>query len=303
MAFTPSNRDVGYARPVALALTRPALAAAALRLAVEVIRSFFLPQFENSILRRRPIVNVDHPLDASVPFDPRYVKKYLEFMILWIRSFYSLWRVYGDAAVPELAAYIDAIRALYVKAGSVYKIAHTTTTRPAKNYNLRFAIIHATDPHLNCVPSLHVLIVAANWMLAEDALARMPPSRGAAARRQRGFRAEAWLRRLRGEALAITESVLLVKQHSVNCIGATLYCLTRFFPVFSGERAEAFVRDLFAPHDGASRDLGRPLGPEVAEKLRFRMREVRDGLEAAYASHPEKGWRAPVLEFIKSYEA
>jgi hypothetical protein len=267
------------------------------------MRSFFLPQFENAIFRRRPIVNVDHPLDDSVPFDPRYVKKYLEFMILWIRSFYSLWKVYGDVAVPELAAYIDSIRALYAKAGSVYKIAHTTTTRPAKNYNLRFAIIHATDPHLNCVPSLHVLIVVANWMLAENALARMPPPRGAAARRQRGFRAEPWLRRLRGEALAITESVLFVKQHSVNCVGATLYCLTRFFPAFSGERSEAFVRDLFAQDDGASRGLGMPLESEVAEKLRCRMREVRDDMEAAYAAHPEKGWRAPILEFIKSYEA
>jgi hypothetical protein len=286
---------------VALTLRKPKLAAAALRLAVEAIRSFFLPQFENAIFRRRPIVEVDHPLDASVPFDPGYVKKYLEFMKLWIWSFYSLWEVYGDVAIPELAAYIDSIRALYVKAGGVYKIAHTTTTRPAKNYNLRFAIIHATDPHLNCVPSLHVLIVVANWMLAENALAAMKAFPAPIGGSMRGFDPAKWLAALRGEALAITESVLFVKQHSVNCIGATLYCLKRFFPRFEGETAESFVRDLFSGDGGAPGGAAGRLDPEIADKLRGRMREVRDDMEAVYAARPELGWRAPVLEFIKGY--
>jgi hypothetical protein len=297
--------NAGYARPIALALSRPALTAAALRLVVEALRSFFLPQFQNVFFHRRPTVNVDDPLDASVPFDPRYVKKYLQFVRLWIGSFYTIWRLYGDGAIPGLVAYIDAIRSLYADAGKVYKRVHTTTTRPSRNYNLRFAIIHAVDPHLNCIPSLHVLVVAANWMLAESFVKELgsPPRRGPGfhGRRgfdasQRGFDASLWIEELRSEALAITESVLFVKQHSVNCIGVSLYCLGRFYPHFEGKRGEAFVRDLFA--DGLGTAQG--LAPELGEKLRRRMREVRDELEGAFASHPERGWRAPVLEFIKS---
>jgi hypothetical protein len=295
--FRVSKADVGYARPIALALRKPRLTAAALRLAVEVLRSFFAPQFANAIARRRPVVNVDHPLDAMIPFEPGYVGKYLEFMKLWMGTFYSLWCLYGDAAIPELAAYVDSIRALYADAGKVYLTVHTTTTRPAKNYNLRFAIIHATDPHLNCIPSLHVLIVAANWMLAERFMASVPrPDRAP----RRGFDAAAWLDSLRGEALAITESVLFVKQHSVNCVGASLYCLRRFFPCFEGERSEDFVRDLFSgktARGGASTRIE----PQLAERLRLRMREVRDELEAVFGAGPERGWSAPILEFIAGY--
>jgi hypothetical protein len=284
-----SMAKVGYARPVALALTRPTLTVAALRLVIEALRSFFLPQFENVLFRRRPVVNVDHPLDACVPFDPGYSKKYLEFVKLWIGSFYSIWRLYGRQSIPGLASYVDSIGALYAEAGRVYRKAHTTTTRPSANYNLRFALIHATDPHLNCIPSLHVLVVTGNWMLAESLVGSMPPLPG--------FDAQAWIDSLRGEALAITESVLFMKQHSVNCVGASLYCLRRFFPRFEGERADAFVRDLFAEGRGAPRSLD----PELAERLRCRMREIRDDLEGAYAAHPDRGWRPPIMRFIMSY--
>jgi hypothetical protein len=286
--------DLGYARPIASALGRPAYTLAALRLVLEAMRSFFLPQLENALFRRRGVVNVDHPLDATIPFEPGYVKKYLEFIKLWMGSFYTIGRIYGPAAEAGLVAYVDRIRALYADAGRVYRELHTTTTRPAKNYNLRFAVIHAMDPHLNCIPSLHVLIVTANWLLAEDLLSRLPPLNGGKAT-SRGFDPSAYVEALRGEALAITESVLFVKQHSVNCVGASLYCLERFFPGFVGDRAESFVRDLFAD--------GRSLAPEPAEALRGRMREVRDALAASYAARPQRGWRAPVLEFIESYAA
>ena len=81
---------IGYARPIALALSRPRFLFSALRLGTEALRSFFLPQFENAVFNRRPVVNVDHPLDASIPFDPSYMKKYLEFVQLWMASFYQI---------------------------------------------------------------------------------------------------------------------------------------------------------------------------------------------------------------------
>jgi hypothetical protein len=279
---------VGYARPIALALSRPALAGSALRLAFEAVRSFFLPQFANMVFHRRPVVNVDHPLDAEVPFDPHYVKKYLEFVELWIGSFYSIWKLYGDAAIPGLVGYIDAIRGLYSDAGSIYWKVHTTTTRPARNYNMHFALIHATDPHLNCIPSLHVLIVVANWLLVEDLVEQLGDPVPVP---HPGFDASAWIEHLRAEAVAITESILFVKQHSVNCIGVSLYYLKRRFPRFDSSRVGTFVRDLFAEGCDALEDK---------DALRARILEICDLLELFYTERAEGEWRSPILDFIGS---
>ncbi len=282
---------IGYARPIALALSRPRFLFSALRLGTEALRSFFLPQFENAVFKRRPVVNVDHPLDASIPFDASYVKKYLEFVQLWMATFFRLWRFYGREAEAEIVGFLGAIRRLYAEAGTVYLTVHTTTTRPAKNINLHFAVIHALDPHLDCVPSLHVLLVVANWLLATEIVVRL------GADNARGFSGESvelWLGSLRGEALAITESVLFVKQHSVNCIGASLFYLKANFPRFGDEAAQAFVGDLFASearHDAA-------LGPGCAGELRAFMLDLCASLEKSRAQNPAGSWRETILEFI-----
>jgi hypothetical protein len=281
--------NAGYARPIALALSRPRLLFPALRIFAEALRSFFYPQFENALLGRRPVVNVDHPLDPAVPFDAGYIEKYLEFIKLWMGSFYRIGRLYGGAADPGLVGFAHSIRSLYAEAGSLYKVVHTTTTRPSKNYNLRFAFIHALDPHLNCVPSLHVILVLANWLLTVDLVGRLGADR---ARGLGEAEVARWMDELWAEALAITESVLFVKQHSVNCVGASLYYLKRRFPAFDGERAEAFVAQLFASKDGSL--------PRAAE-LRSVILGVCASLDAAYARDPAQGWRRPLLDFIDSF--
>jgi hypothetical protein len=280
------KQNVGYARPIALALSKPEFLSSALRIAVEAIRSFFFPQFENALLRRRPVANVDHPLDAAIPFDPAYIKKYLEFVKLWMSTFYKFWRLYGPSALPGLLRFLGGIRRLYAEAGMVYGVVHTTTTRPSKNYNLRFAIIHAMDPHLNCVPSLHVLLVVANWILASALAEELGLG---AAKGCSEAEVEAWLASLYAEALAITESVLFVKQHSVNCIGASLFYLKRRFPAFGQAEAEAFVRELFASRDH---------GLEDPEALRRVMLEICASMDASFESRPEEGWMGIILEFI-----
>jgi len=286
--MTPTDRqlktNIGYARPVALALSRPAFAAAGLRLAVEALRSFFTPQNGNALFHRRPVVSVDHPLDSMIPFEPGRIGKYLEFVQLWIGSFYYIWKACGKKSEPVLVDYIDSIRALYAEAGSVYWKVHTTTRRPAKNYDLRFALIHATDPHQNCVPSLHVLVVVANWKLALRAV------------RELGAEAEfgPWAESLRREALDIVESVLYVKQHSVNCVGASLYYLRYRGPRLEDDELRAFAGELFAEAAAA------PGGPSFdVEAIRARILEVYEELCDAYEARPERGWREPMLEFIR----
>ena len=284
----------GYSRPFGLAAAHPRFFLGALRIVAEAARSFFYPQFENALLHRRPVVSVDHPLDASVPFDPAYIKKYLEFVQLWMASFYRLSRFYGAEGRADVLAFLESIRKLYAEAGTVYLSIHTTTRRPAKNYNLRFAVIHALDPHLDCVPSLHVILVVANWLLASEIVARL------GAQNARGFspeHIELWLRSLRDEALAITESVLFVKQHSVNCIGASLYYLKRRYPAFGGEAADAFVLDLFASR---APGLGG-LDAAAATGLRRVMLDVCASMETSYAANPARGWREPILEFIRGF--
>jgi hypothetical protein len=285
MAWRNLERSVGYSRPIALALSRPRLLRAALAIALEATRSFFLPQFENAVFRRRAVINVGHPLDDAIPFIPRHSGKYMEFVKLWMSALYRLWQFYGDGALPELAGFVDGIRRLYKEAGSVYRIVHTTTDRPKENPDLRFALIHALDPHLNCVPSLHVLIVFTNWKLASDFVARKGGARSEAQAR--------WLGRQREEAIAITESVLFVKQHSINCIGASLFYLVRRCPGFTDIDAREAVRDLFAMSEADH--------PAVSE-LRSAVIEVYERMEIAFSAAPERGWRAHILDFIYSFE-
>ena len=279
-----SRINVGYARPIAAALARPALGLAGLRLALEALRSFFLPQFENALFRRRAVVSVDHPLDERVPFDPSRVGTYLEFVKLWIGSLYYLLKRSGPSDIGAFVDYADAIRDLSADAGSVYRRVHTTTDRPSGDDGLRFALIRTVDPHLNCVPSLHVLIVVSNWKIALATAERIGQGRELAL----------WVERLRLEAVAITESVLFVKQHSLNCVGVSLYYLRRRFPRLSEEEVKVFVADLFATEAGRG-----PLSPETARELRQAILAVYRSLDDAYLARPEAGWRAPILEFIR----
>jgi len=287
VAFAFLDKNVGYFRPLALAVSRPRLGRAALDLFLEAMRSFFIPQFANVVFRRRSVVSVDHQLDAEIPFDPRYAGKYLEFVKLWMGSIYKLWKLYGENAICDICRYVDSIRSLYRDAGSVYRRVHTTTERPQANPNLRFALIHALDPHLNCVPSLHVLIVLANWKLAEAFVGRRAASGADSDALEKA--ASNLVASLRDEALAITETVLFVKQHSINCIGASLYYLASRFPGFSDRDAREVVRDLFTVQGSDLAAIG---------EIRAEILGIYESLRADLAERPGLGWRAPLLDFI-----
>jgi hypothetical protein len=88
-------------------------------------------------------------------------------------------------------------------------------------------------------------------------------------------------------ALDITEAILYVKQHSVNCIPAAMYTMTRFDPgLFSVEEAEDFVSALFT----------RPFSPGksaairayIISRYRHFLAEGRNGGD----------WKEPLLKFL-----
>ncbi|MBR1721775.1 MAG: hypothetical protein IJ727_04730, partial [Treponema sp.] len=46
---------------------------------------FFLQYFEKFHILHIPVVHVDHPLDKKIPFTPKKVSVYLDFINLWVR--------------------------------------------------------------------------------------------------------------------------------------------------------------------------------------------------------------------------
>jgi hypothetical protein len=306
---------IGPQRFIWLALTNHRLIGPALKVALAALRQFFLPQFQTAIFHTRPVFYVDHPVDRAIPFKPETVKLYMSFIPLWMNAVFWLNRRYGRAADTLLAAFLEDIARLYDEAGSIYLRYHSTTVRPRRLPNPGCAMIQVLDPHLNCIPSLHVTIVFGAWRLARNVVAAHGDAMGEAGEP----RAEAWLAALYNHALRIAETTMLMKQHSVNCVGASLWYLNARYPEsFNEEHCSAIIDGLFTIE-------GREV--RVKEQARARIREVFTLLKqyaasggdtashgpAATASHgsaattgsgstvPASDWRGPILRFIEGF--
>lgn len=272
-------------RYAGFALVRPAFLGPSLRVALTAVRLFFMPQFQNALLRRRPVAGVDHPVDDRIPWDPSTVALYLSFIPLWMNAVYRLHRRYGAAARVGLRDFLACIERLYEDAARVYLRIHTTTRRPARAPSLRCAVIQVMDPHLNCIPSLHVAIVFAAWDCARSVAEAMGDADSPGT--------VAWLDGLYRHAHRITESTMLMKQHSVNCVGASLWYLSATRPGFDASRCDRVIDELFTIE-------GREVA--VKEEARAAVRAARDLLEAdSRAGRPGASWLGPVLRFVESF--
>lgn len=284
---------ISIQRFVWLALTKPRLLGPGLKVALAALWRFFLPQYQNVIMHTRPVVYVDHPVDRAIPFKPDYVSLYMSFIPLWMNAIFWLNRRYGRKADAQLIGFLKGIALLYDDAGIIYSRCHTTTVRPRRLPNLGCAMIQVFDPHLNCIPSLHVTIVFGAWMLARGVVDSMGEAGES--------RAEAWLAALYRHAQRITDTTMLMKQHSVNCVGASLWYLnTRFPGSFDDVHCTAIINGLFTLE---GRDV------KVKEAVRIRVREVFALLkdDAASLENSAAGdngnWRSPILRFIEGFPA
>jgi hypothetical protein len=233
-----------------------------------IFYNFFYKQWKAHIFKNVPVKNVDHPLDAKIPFMPEKVKVYLTFIGFWIRTAGALLM---QGLKNEAADFVQSIGKLYEFAGALYSRHMSTTTRPRYLKRLRFVLIHAFDPHLMCVPSLHVMIVA----FVYRSFARCLPGQVKE------------IEELRAGALAITESVLYVKQHSVNCIAAAFYALTRFDgELFPPAEADDFTARLFV--DGTLPEAQAGLVREYIMKLYWDFLARGEG----------RPWEAVLLDFL-----
>jgi len=154
-----------------------------------------------------------------------------------------------------------------------------------------------------CVPSLHVMVVC----LTYRKFAAILHSLGDA------DKYKVQIEEMKQGALAITQAILFIKQHSVNCIPAALYAMTRFDPaLFPPEEAEAFAAQLFgkAPPPPAGSDgvaLTNPkVRPHAVPKTRLPEEdaaEIKAHIVSLFRRFLAEGetaqpWNEPLLRFI-----
>lgn len=250
-----------------------------------VTLDFFALQFLRKLkLVRIPILNVETPLDKNVPFVPRHLNDYLGFVNFWIRPLAMLIKMLGvKKAAPYVATFFSLLKKSYKYAAQIYRFCMTTTNRPLYKKRTAFVIMRALDPHYLCVPSLHIAIVSLCYAFFRDVLQKehFP-------REQR----ELWTRELYEGAIRIAETVLYVKQHSINCIPAALYMMTKIVPgIFSERDARTFLSDMFVARD------------DIQENAR---EEIVNYMQDLFARFYEEGmhsaeWSSPIKKWMKEY--
>ena len=245
-----------------------------------ILYNFFYLQYKAALFPGRiPVSDVDHPLDAEIPFIPSWVKIYLDFIPFWIRIIGFLLRTYKKDAIKPAADFIDAMSRTYQVAAEVYQKNLSTTERPRYLAKPRFVIIHATDPHLMCIPSLHVMVVVRAYTKFQDIINK----RGDAER----FSAQT--EEIKQGAIKITEAILYIKQHSINCVGASLYAMSKFDPpLLPFAEAEDFTSKLFLNEKNP--DF------ETSEKVRKHIIDLYSKFLAE--GENASSWDKPIMDFL-----
>lgn len=249
-----------------------------------VIKDFFILQFSVKFgFKKIPILNVDHELDEAVPFTPEKVTTYLDFVAFWIRPLAYIGKRFGrEAELEYTAKFLGLVDRCYRDAAQVYRFRMTTTRRP-KYRKGHFLTIHLFDPHYLCVPSLHVIIVVLAYTFYRNAFAELGID---------GTEADALNGELFDGAVKIAETVLYIKQHSVNCIGAALYAMTRITPeAVTPTEVVRFIDSLFA--DAPS------VGEENAQRIRTHIMDMYEQLflEGCH----DADWVTPLQRWLNAY--
>ena len=270
-----------------------------------IFYNFFLRQHIAAWLPGKvPVSRVDHPLDLKIPFVPAWVTIYLDFVFFWLRMLTFLLRRYGRRVYDAVREFTVSMGRMYAFAAESYCKNFSTTDRPFYIARPRFLVIHMLDPHLMCVPSLHVMVVIRTYAKFAEILRSLGEADVL----------KAQIEEMRQGALAITQAILFVKQHSVNCIPAALYAMTCFDgDLFPPDDAEAFVDQLFGkPPAPPPTENGRPLKnyrmrPCAAPRTTLPPQDIADikaHIITLYRRFLAEGktarnWEQPLLDFMR----
>ncbi|MBQ5999073.1 MAG: hypothetical protein IJL70_06340 [Treponema sp.] len=250
-------------------------------------KNFYIIQQKQKLhITRIPLVSVDHPLDTKIPFVPKNIKIYMDFVDFFCRIMRMLICQFQKEGYQASNKIVDFIRELYQNAGTIYSHALSTTNRPFYIGKPKFLVIHLFDPHYLCVPSLHVAIVLGVWAKVRQLTARMNITT---------TEKESILSEIYKGSVAITESVLFVKQHSINCVAGALYMLSASHPegFFTKNDAENFVCNLFK-NDSCIIEADK-------EKIRNHIISMYSDLMDKKNSQTE--WQKPLHDWLDNYKA
>ena len=244
--------------------------------ASSIFKNFFILQYNAAFSKRYPVSQVDHPLDQKIPFKPEKVDLYAEFLNLFIRAMSFLLRNFGSQVKEDVKNALESIGILYGKAAEIYVKNFSTTKRPRYLKRFKFLIIHTFDPHLMCIPSLHVMVLIQTYTKFREILRKLG--------KEEAFLTQ--IEELRRNALAISEAVLYIKQHSINCISAAMYAMSRYDSSFHPEEAELFARDLFKDADSISYEDAQAIRNHIIS------------LYHRFFDQKTSVWEEPLLEFL-----
>ncbi|MDR0589674.1 MAG: hypothetical protein LBG25_03925, partial [Spirochaetaceae bacterium] len=187
---------------------------------------------------------------------------------------------YRRRGIKPALGFIKTIGRLYSFAAEIYAKNLSTTQRPRYLARPRFLLIHAVDPHLMCIPSLHVMVVISAYTQFRSILRSLGDDERFAPQ----------IAEIHQGAVNITEAILYVKQHSVNCIAAAMYAMTCFDPaLFPQTEGADFVSRLF-------REVKNP-GPGDAGIIRGHILELY--LTFLKARNPAETWGKPLVDFLR----
>ncbi|MCL2805250.1 MAG: hypothetical protein FWD26_04860 [Treponema sp.] len=284
----------------------PQLRPVSCRTVSSIFCNFFLRQHIAAFLPGRiPVSKADHEIDGKIPFTPSWITIYIDFTQFWIRMLSFYLRRYGRKAYKIIADFIKSIGDLYAYAAEVYTKNFSTTKRPFYIARARFLLIHLVDPHLMCIPSLHVMVVIHTY------------KQFIAAAKELGVeeKYKDQIEVMKQGALAISRAILFVKQHSVNCVPTALYAMTCFSPEhFPPKEAEEFINLLFSPASDAKEKVSGALPevfprvhPAASPKIKISDEDqeiIKKHIMSLYRSFlsqrdASKPWYDPLLEFLK----
>ena len=282
------------------AIITPFLRSAMLKCVFSIFYNFFYCQHRAAFLPGRiPVTIADHPLDKKIPFIPSWVTIYLDFVQFWIRMLSFLLRRYRRRVFTQVRDFILSMGRLYAYAAKVYMQNLSTTSRPFYIKTPRFFLIHLADPHLMCIPSLHVMVVIYTYTMFAEIAKQLGEEENL----------KEQILEVKQGALAISQAILFVKQHSVNCIPAALYAMTCYSSsLFTPQEMSAFTELLFSPApDKSKMPKGCYMHPaaspstKISEEDQARIKSHIMSLYNSFLSERKtaKSWDEPLVNFLR----
>ncbi len=253
---------------------------------LNVIQKFFIVQYlEKFHIIHIPVKKVDHRLDSKIPFKPEFAQCYLDFVNYWIRPMCMTMKRYGSFEGIKLSAeYVRYMIMLYKEAYKIYSHCLTTTARPKPTTKASKGI-QFWDPHYLCVPSLHISIVALTI-----GFYRMLFEREEFLESEK----EQWNNEIYAHGIEIAESVLYMKQHSVNCISSAIYMVTKTAPELLTEKMSIdFIDDMFTNSAYADKHDSKEIKDYIKEMYKSLMSQ----------SQLYDDWTIPLKDWLKNYQS